>query len=217
MAKTRQNQDIKNFKWAAKKVWDFLWNEDSLWSWLVSLALAFIIVKFIFFPALSLMLGTSLPLVVIESSSMHHQGSLFKTITGFGLFEQDSIESWYEDNYRWYQDRGLTLDDVKKWRFESGMDKGDIIVVYGKNIDELELGDVVIFEAGQRRPVIHRVVDIYEEGNETFISTKGDNNDGQLSFEITISSDQLIGTALIRIPKIGWVKLVFVELIQKVF
>lgn len=56
---------------ALKKFYDFL-KEDSLPSLIVTLVLAFIIIKFIFFPLLSFVTGTSLPLVIVESCSMHH-------------------------------------------------------------------------------------------------------------------------------------------------
>lgn len=200
-----------------KKIWNFLWKDDSIWSWLVSLALAFILVKFIFFPVLSLVFGTSLPLVVIESSSMHHDGSFFKSLTGFAISSEDSTENWFSENGDWYESKNISEADFENYNFNSGMDKGDIILVYGKKASDLEIGDVIIFDAGQNHPIIHRIVNISEENGTIHISTKGDNNSGQLTFETDISSEQVLGTAILRIPKLGWVKLIFVELINSVF
>ena len=45
-------------------------------------------------------------------------------------------------------------------------------------------------------------------------STKGDNNQGQLFIEKQIPEDALVGQAVLKIPKIGWLKLIFVELID---
>ena len=68
------------------RFWNFL-KEDTWQSWLVSLVLAFLIIKFIFFPSLSFFLATPLPLVVVESCSMYHSA-------GF--------DSWWDSNTGWY-------------------------------------------------------------------------------------------------------------------
>ena len=60
--------DVKE---SLKKFWAFL-QEDSWQSWVVSLILIIIIIKFVFFPLLSFVTGTTLPLVVVESCSMYH-------------------------------------------------------------------------------------------------------------------------------------------------
>ena len=199
----------------AKKVWNFLWNDDSVWSWIISLVLAFVIIKFIFFPLISLTLATPLPLVVIESGSMHHQdSSLFRTITGIGITSRDSAVSWFDENQNWYLSNNITKEEFLSWRYGWGMDKGDIIVVKGTQPDKLKLGDVIIFNAGQTNPIIHRIVNIKDTNGALHFSTKGDNNPGQLSFEKDISGSQIVGKAVLRIPKVGWVKLFFVSIFR---
>ena len=65
---------MSNETWErVKKGWDWVWNSDSWLSWVVALVIIFVFVKFVFFPILSLMFGTSLPLAGVESSSMDHQ------------------------------------------------------------------------------------------------------------------------------------------------
>lgn len=210
-------KEAREEKGVAGKVWHFLWEDDSAWSWIVSLILAFIIVKFIFFPLLSLTLGSSLPLVVIESSSMHHEGSLFKDITGIAITSNDKLEQWWADgNGGWYKDRNITLQDAETWRYGWGMDKGDIVVVKGTKAENLKLGDVIIFDAGQSNPIIHRIVKIEEQNGTRTFSTKGDNNPGQLPFEQSIKGNQILGKAVLRINKIGWIKLVFVEIYRAI-
>ena len=58
---------FKELKQETKKAWNWIWNSDSIWSWIVALIVIFIIIKFIFFPTLSLIFGTSLPLAGVES------------------------------------------------------------------------------------------------------------------------------------------------------
>lgn len=195
-------------KEAAKKTWKFIWKDDSIWSWIVSLILAFIIVKFIFFPLLSLGLGTSLPLVVVESESMHHPENFISN--WFGALSSFSV--WWNENHAWYESKGITEQDAESWRLRGGLEKGDIVVVYGRS--SIKIGDIIIFNANQAHPIIHRVIGIETINNQTVYSTKGDNNQGQLEVEKNIPESAILGKAVFRIPKLGWLKLAIVELIN---
>ena len=174
-----------------KKTWKFL-QEDSWPSLLVTLLLAFVIIKFIFFPGLSFITGTQLPLVIVESCSMyHHENGFEKTFTS-----------------EVYEDQEISIEDTNRWDFQNGFSKGDVIFVVGAK--EVEVGDVIIFNAGNKYPLIHRVISS-EKGE---YSTKGDNyktNSKQLPSEKSISEEQLVGKALFKIPFVGWAKLIFFE------
>ena len=56
----------------AKNVWKFIWEDDSIWSWMLNIILAFVLIKFIVYPGLGLLLGTSYPVVAVVSESMEH-------------------------------------------------------------------------------------------------------------------------------------------------
>lgn len=193
----------KKVKKRLKEFWDFLWHEDTLASWVVSLILIFIIVKFIFFPILSLIMNASMPLVVVESTSMHHPGLLGNSL---GI---ESFKNWWVQNGEWYRDRDITREEAKEWPLNSGLEMGDIVAVTGHG--DLEIGDIIIFKANKKHPVIHRIVKI-SNNSQIYYQTKGDNNPGQLSVEKRISKDQIIGQAIFRIPKAGWVKLGLVKI-----
>ncbi len=213
LARKPQNPSQSSGFWGPEKnifsrTWNFLWKDESIWSWLISLVLAFIIVKFIFFPALSLILSTPLPLVVVESESMHHPGSFLGNVIGL----EDNFQLWWSEKGEWYESEGLKKEEVKFWPLKTGLEMGDIVVVSGYG--SVKVGDVIIFEAGQKHPIIHRVVNIKEGNNEMYYETKGDNNSGQLSVEKNISNTKVIGKALFRIPKLGWIKLAFVKILQ---
>ena len=182
--------------------WHWLWHSDSALSWVVALVLAFVVVRFIFFPGLSFLLGTNLPLVVVESSSMEHPGNFVGNVIG----TSSNFDLWWSGKGDWYEDYGIEKEDTNSWSLRSGFDKGDIMIVYGRY--EPKIGDVIIFDANAQHPIIHRIVSI--DGD--IIQTKGDNNGGQLPIEKTIHKDDLIGKAVFRIPKLGWVKLIFVEI-----
>ncbi len=85
--------------------------------------------------------------------------------------------------------------------------KGDMIIVYGeKNIN---IGDIVVFDSPDKvYPIIHRVAQIRNGG----IVSKGDNNptsdEGRWG---VIPFDKIYGKAFLKIPLLGWVKILFVE------
>ena len=66
----------KDWRKILKRVWYFIWEEDSIWSWLVNIILAFVLIKYVVYPGLGFLLGTSHPIVAVVSGSMEHDGSL---------------------------------------------------------------------------------------------------------------------------------------------
>lgn len=170
----------------AKQFWKWL-RGDSWGALLVSLFLIFLLIRFIIFPVLSILTGTALPLVIVESCSMYHSQELDKIL-------ENGI----------YEDYGITLNDTESWPFKNGLSKGDIIFVLGD--DSIEVGDVIIFDAGIGIPIIHRVI-----GSGMTVTTKGDNNYGLIPQEQDIKKEQIIGRAVFRVPALGWIKLIFFE------
>ena len=174
-----------------KKLWRFIWEDNSIWSWLVNLILAFVLVKFIIYPGLGLLLGTGYPVVAVVSGSMEHDG-------GF--------DNWWSSQENIYNELGITKNEFKDFRFKNGFNKGDIMVLIGS--EKINIGDVIVFRGGASEPIIHRVVKIDS------LQTKGDQNTGSRNDEIGISKDRIIGKAVIRVPYLGWVKLIFVGVID---
>tara|TARA_Y100000310_G_scaffold344244_1_gene455935 strand:+ start:384 stop:953 length:570 start_codon:yes stop_codon:yes gene_type:complete len=170
-----------------KKFWAFL-KKDTWQSWFVSLILIIIFIKFIFFPTLSFTTGSPLPLVVVESCSMYHEAS---------------FDNWWLSNKAWYESQGIEKSDFESWPFKSGLNKGDIIFVWGRS--EVKQGDIIIFNANARNPLIHRVTSLDP------IQTKGDHNAGQLGVETNIPQSAVLGKSVVKIPLIGWLKLIFFE------
>jgi len=192
------------FKETLKKIWDFLWHSNSIWSLIVDVLLIFLIVKFLLLPGVGWILGTSLPLVIVESGSMTHEGD---------------FNQWWQLHGDWYEQRNISKDIVYSWNFNDGMEKGDIILVQGNKNRDYKIGDVIIFKVPENSvPIIHRVVGIHQEqlsiGEYTFYETKGDHNDGQHPYETRIPPQYVLGKSILRIPYLGWIKLFFVELFK---
>lgn len=192
-----------------KKLWYFLWYDDSLLSWVVNVILAFILIKYAVYPFLGLVLGTSFPIVAVVSESMEHNAH---------------FDKWWDKNAEWYVDKSITQEQFADFPFKNGFNKGDIIFLYHNEPVDIEVGDVIVFVSHRLDPrpdpIIHRVVDKREEG-EFHFQTKGDNNGRMLNDcdntgcidETNIGERQVLGKALLRIPLLGWIKIIFVEVI----
>jgi len=179
------------------KFWFLLWKDDSLKGWIFSIIFIFIFIKFIFFPSLSFLTGTALPLAIVESCSMYHEGNLLS-----------NSDEWFQDHEVKYSK--FEIENFEEFKFKKGFNKGDILFVTGANPEKLKVGDIVIFDGGGNNPIIHRIIKINQ--NENTFSTIGDNNNAQLSFEKNIPVERIIGKAQFKIlPYAGWMKLIFFE------
>lgn len=183
--------------------WWFIWEDTSIWSWFANIILAFVIIKFLVYPALGFALGTSHPIVAVVSGSMEHDLNFDQWWVTPANGCKDPLGS--------YSVYGITKDEFKAFDFANGFNKGDLMILTRpKNI---EIGNVVVFTtASLSDPVIHRVILLAN----TTVTTRGDHNCGSAPFETDISQDRLIGKASLRVPLLGWIKIGFVNLLNVV-
>ena len=176
------------------KAWDFIWHDNSIWSWIVNVILAFVLIKFLIYPGLGFAFGTSHPVVAVVSGSMHHEGD---------------FEQWYSERGEWYEKQGFTKEQIMEWPFHNGFNRGDIMVLKGAK--SIKKGDVIVFNGNSNNPIIHRVVFIGDD----YYQTKGDNNADSFSQlgETRINREHIYGEAMIRIPFLGYIKILFTEVI----
>jgi signal peptidase I len=179
-----------------KKTWNFLIKEDSAASFIVDAILIVLIGKFILYPILGMIFSTAFPVVAVVSSSMDHQGLTF--------------DDWWTQNQEQYQEFNITKAQFESFYLEKGFNKGDIFIVKGTDFNELEIGDIIVYRIpGQKDPIIHRIVLV-----EDTIQTKGDANPQQIHFEKSIQENQIYGKAILRIPYLGWAKVLLVEFLN---
>lgn len=193
-----------------KKFWHLLWEDNSIKGWIFSLIFLFVFIKLIFFPGLSLITGTSLPLAIVESCSMYHQGNIFS-----------NFDDWFDKHKEKYERIDITKEDFQSFILNGGFSKGDILFMIKANPEKLKVGDIILFSSGNRKtPIIHRIIKIQEKDGEKIFTTMGDNNNQILTpnnnaggvDEREIKEEQLVGKAIFRIaPKLGWAKLIFFE------
>ncbi|MBI2671516.1 signal peptidase I [Candidatus Woesearchaeota archaeon] len=169
-----------------KRVWYFIWYDDSLLSWIVNVIIAFVLVKFIIYPGLGFLLGTSYPLVAVVSCSMEHN---------------NDFENWWAGSKAWYESNGIKKEEFVNYPFKNGINQGDIMLL--KSVKDIKKGDIIVFNGNSANPIIHRAVKI----KETLI-TKGDNNAVQ-----DRSTKEVLGKAIFRMPYFGWIKILFNGLI----
>jgi len=196
MKRSKDRKAVKENK--LKKVWGFLWEENSLLSWaaffIIVLPICFLIIKFLFFPLFSLVFSSPLPFVIVESGSMEHNNANFET--------------WWNSSGIWYEASNITKEEFLEWPLNNGFNKGDIMVVAGS--EKYNQGDVIVFKREAGVPIIHRLIFLEPLG------TKGDNNLYQLGEEKNISKDRVLGKAIFRIPLLGYLKLVFVDIYNSI-
>ncbi|MBI2665817.1 signal peptidase I [Candidatus Woesearchaeota archaeon] len=206
-------EKIKHY---GKKTWAFFWDDDSAWSWLANIIVAFLVIKFIVYPLLGLLLGTSFPIVAVVSESMEHglhEGYLCgKQYPEF----KDSFENYWEACGRWYENNGISKEQFAAFSFKNGFNKGDVIILWRANKDNLDVGDILVFQGNKPQPIIHRIVKEWQEDGIHFYQTKGDHN--QDSFEpireVKISEERVYGQGILRIPYLGWLKILLVDAVK---
>jgi len=187
-----------------KNVWYFIWEDNSIWSWIVNIILAFVLIKFVVYPGLGFLLTTSHPVVAVVSGSMEHNN------LGF--------DNWWESNKNWYLENEINKDKFETFSLKNGFNKGDIIFLVGRDPKDIEIGNIIVFNSNKQDPIIHRVVKKMQDGGGIYFQTKGDNNKDSIKNEALdetdLREDVIIGKAVIRIPLLGYIKIWFVDLIK---
>ncbi len=216
--------DAKKLKLLWKKTWHFIWEEDSIASWVVNVILAFVIIKFIVFPGLGFLLNTTHPIVAVVSNSMEHDGGFDKwwdsgAVCDFGSCTQGEFYAEYD----------TSKDEFKEYRFKNGFNKGDIMVLYGVRPKDLKEGDVLVFQSSRPDPIIHRIVKIRQDEGKFYYQTKGDHNPTSIKggimnclAETNIPLEATIGyqkherasVAVMRVPFLGYIKIWFVGIVK---
>lgn len=199
-----------------RRIWYFIWEEDSALSWIVNIVIAFVLIKYMIYPGLGLVLGTTHPVVAVVSGSMEH-----KLVNG-------EICGKYPDNYNsnfdnywdtcgdFYRNLDINKLEFEKFPLKNGFNTGDIIVLLGNNPNEIKIGDVIVFGANKPDPIIHRVIKIWQNEDYHF-QTKGDHNPHPIDNEVKeldIHEERIIGKAVFKIPFLGYIKIWFVDLLK---
>jgi hypothetical protein len=218
------------------KVWYFVWHSNSIWSWVANIIIAFVLIKFLVYPGLGLIMGTTHPIVAVVSESMDHRmlhPCKSYDLSGTKCLQVDStkwalcpttftkkssvdFDFYWENCGKWYETRhNISQEQFEDFPFMSGFKRGDIIVLHGKKPADIKVGEVIVFKANKEYPIIHRVVAKRLLGGEWYFTTKGDHNqdsiDDAVIAEVKISEDRVLGVSWFKIPFLGYIKIKFVD------
>jgi signal peptidase I len=150
---------------------------------------------------LGLLLSTSMPVVAIVSSSMDHGISSTYPCGVMVANYTENFDNWWELCKHTYEKFNITKEDFAKFPFRDGLKIGDMPIVQGS--DTYKVGDIIVYDAGQPAPIIHRIVKINEDGT---YQTKGDHNPWQNPYEYSVKKEQIYGKVIFVIPKLGYFK-----------
>src|SRR4030042_502596 len=68
-----KDEKKKKLKTPLQKIWYFIWEDDSVLSWVVNIVIAFVLIKYLIYPGIGFLLGTTHPVVAVVSGSMEHK------------------------------------------------------------------------------------------------------------------------------------------------
>ncbi|MCW1300858.1 MAG: signal peptidase I [Candidatus Nanoarchaeia archaeon] len=171
-----------------RKLWKLIFLEES-WKGYLAFLLFLLILFYFLFNFLLPHAFQIVDIVAIVSESMEHK----------------NVDDTF---YKFFLQRNFTLEEIRKFDFSDGINRGDVVLVKKIRPEELKVGDVIVFNSPNGK-IIHRVISI-ENGS---VTTKGDANPSPLGFEQHISAQQIIGKAYLRIPYLGYPRILLLMLL----
>lgn len=198
------------------KIKYYIFEDESPIGWIVAFIVMFLFLKFLVIPGLTVGLHTSYPIVAVISGSMEHGLDEAKAVCGV---KQDDYKSDFESWWGlcgWYYEKNFNLSKEQFLKFpqKNGFNIGDVMMLYGTKPEKLKVGDIIVFEGGRAKPIIHRIVKIRIVDGKYYFTTKGDHNPESYYFERDIPQDSVIGKSIFKIPFIGYVKIAAVNVLN---
>ena len=95
---------------------------------------------------------------------------------------------------------------------EPKINKGDAVFAVKTNVNELQIGDIIVFEQ-QDKEIIHRISDIIEEDGSLYFITKGDNNNSEDDWRV--SPEDIHAKVYGHIPWIAYPSIYIKELVEE--
>jgi len=179
--KETKKPTVKNY---LKKIYHFLWKEESLLSYVVFIVLAFVLLRFVVFPAALYVTGYA-DIAAVVSTSMQHSNLTNHTFN------------------EWLRFNNFSEEAVATWPYLEGLDLGDVIGVKSTPPGDIKVGDIILFYSDGVQ-VIHRVVSVKQVGNDYFYTTKGDANAQSSVKEKDIPSSEVKGKLVWKVPYLGY-------------
>ncbi len=182
---------IKKIFVGVRRAWKFIWYGDSLLSYIAFFLFAIILLNItypIVFFVLSNTIGVNDVVAVVSGSMVH--GS--------------SVQTTY---YDYLNQIGISEEKIFSFPFTTGLNPGDLMVVWNAKAEEVNVGDVIVFDS-QGTLIIHRVIEKNFIDDAWLFTTKGDHNTGSLYTEVNMTPERIVGVAKQKVPLLGIPKLI---------
>lgn len=99
---------------------------------------------------------------------------------------------------------GVTPTVIYSGSMQPTLQVGDIALIQHTSIEHLKQGDIIQFRENGVT-MVHRIISITTDNQQTIITTKGDANN--VPDPDPIAPNQILGKALITIPQLGWIQI----------
>ena len=105
-----------------KKVLKWLWDEEHWAAWWINVLIAFIVIKFIVYPGMAALTGSSFPVVAVVSESMEHDVQ-YGQICGYDMESfPASFDTYWDVCGDWYENNGISKKtSLNRSRYRTGL------------------------------------------------------------------------------------------------
>jgi len=96
---------------------------------------------------------------------------------------------------------------------EPNLKRGDYVICIGVRAEDIEVGDIIIFDLPHKSNIVHRVINKMKDSDGSWrFLTKGDNNskpdEEPYDIKTWVREENIIGKVIFKIPYIGWITLI---------
>jgi signal peptidase I len=96
---------------------------------------------------------------------------------------------------------GFQPSIIASGSMQPNLNVGDMAIVIASKPADIKIGDIIQYQ-GESEPIIHRVINKFQQQGQTYFITKGDANNAE--DPKPVSESQIVGKAAFTIPKLGW-------------
>lgn len=195
----------KLLKSRIQKLWKY-----EITKWVAAVIIAFLIWNLAIIPSFKFFTKSPTPIVTVMTNSMEHYVE---------------FDEWWIKHKGPYTEKGIEKENFTNFSYFNGLNVGDMILVISKEPEDIEIGDILIFESKIEEIIIHRVIYKHIEdslyfGDRYLFQTKGDNHFISIKQfyldERRIPIQRINGVGILRIKYIGLPKVWLYSLKEKI-
>ncbi len=146
--------------------------------------IAAFVIAWLAYQGISVVMGTSLPIVSVVSDSMYHNAY---------------FDEWWNSSSEAYAQYGIEKAGFSRFPEPNGLSRGDLLLV--TKPENPRVGDILIYRKfGSDFTIVHRLVKIERDG----YIVKGDNNEVP---DPLVARQHVVGKVVFAVPVLGYPRL----------